>query len=47
MSVNGCEGFEDGRDEWCNLSNDRVMKSVKIFGVDGLEDLLGEGSLEK
>ena len=47
MSVNGCEGFEDGRDEWCNLSNDRVMKSGKIFGVDGLEDLLDEGSLEK
>ena len=31
---------EDGRDEWYNLSCDRVAKGGKIFGVDGLDDLL-------
>ena len=37
--------LEDGRDEWCNLSCDRVAKGKKIFGVNGLNDLLDEFSL--
>ena len=39
--------LEDGRDEWCNLYGDGVAKGGKIFGVDGLDDLLDKGSFEK
>ena len=39
--------LEDGRDKWFNLSCDGVAKGGKIFGVDGLDDLLDECSLEK
>ena len=39
--------LKDGRYEWCNLSCDKVAKGGEIFGVDGLDDLLDEGSLEK
>ena len=39
--------LEDGRDEWCNLSGDGVAKGSKIFGVDGLNDLLDESSFDK
>ena len=39
--------LEDGWDEWFDLSCDGVAKGGKIFGVDGLGDLLDEGSLEK
>ena len=39
--------LEDGWDEWCDFSCDRVAKGDNIFGVDGLDDLLDEGSLEK
>ena len=39
--------LKDGRDEWCNFSCDGVAKGGEIFGVDGLDDLLDEGSIEK
>ena len=39
--------IKDGWDECCNLSCDGVAKGDEIFGVDGLDDLLDEGSLEK
>ena len=39
--------LEDGRDEWCNLYGVGVAKGGKIFGVDGLDCLLYEGSFEK
>ena len=39
--------LKDGRDEWCDLSGDGVAKGGKIFVVDGLNDLLDEGLLEK
>ena len=39
--------LEDGWDEWCNLSLDRVAKGGDIFGINGIDDLLDEGSLEK
>ena len=39
--------LEDGRDEWYNLSCGGVAKGGKIFGVDGLDDLLDKGSFEK
>ena len=38
---------EDSRDKWCNLSCDGVAKGGDIFGVDGIDDLLDEGSFEK
>ena len=38
--------LKDGRDEWRNLSGDGVAKGSEIFGVDGLNDLLDEGSFE-
>ena len=39
--------LEDGQDGWCNLSGDEIVKSSDTFGVDGLDDLLGEGLFEK
>ena len=39
--------IEDGWDEWCNLSCDGVAKGGKTCGVDGLHDLLDEGSFEE
>ena len=39
--------LEDGRYEWCNFSCDSFAKGGEIFGVDGLNDLLDEGSLDK
>ena len=39
--------LEDGRDEWCDFSCNRVTKVSKIFGADGLDDLLDEGSFDK
>ena len=39
--------LEDGWDKWCDLSRDGVAKGGKIFGVDGFDDLLDEGSLKK
>ena len=39
--------LKDGWDEQCDLSRNGVAKDGKIFGVDGLDDLLDEGSLEK
>ena len=39
--------LEDCWDEWCNFSGDGVAKGGNIFGVDGLDDLLDEGSFEK
>ena len=39
--------LEDGQDEWCIFSCDGVAKGGKIFGVDGLNDLLDEGSFVK
>ena len=39
--------LNDGRDEWRNLSGDGVAKGGKVFGVDGLDYLLDEGSFEK
>ena len=38
--------LEDGRDGWCNLSGDGVVKGGEIFGVNGLDDLLDEGSFK-
>ena len=39
--------LKDVWDEWCNLSGDGVAKGDTIFGVNGLNDLLDEGSFEK
>ena len=39
--------LEDGWDEWCDLSRDRVAKGGKIFGVNGFDNLFDEGSLKK
>ena len=39
--------LEDGQDEWCNFSCDRVAKSGKILIVDGPDDMFDEGSLKK
>ena len=39
--------LEDDWDEWCDLSGDGVAKAGELFGVDGLDDLLDEGSFEK
>ena len=39
--------LKDGRDEWHNFSGDGVAKGGEIFGVDGLDDLLDEGSFEQ
>ena len=39
--------LEDGWDEWCYFSRDRVAKGGKIFGVNGLDDFLDEGSFNK
>ena len=36
------EELKNVRDEWCNFSGDGVAKGGKIFGVDGLDGLLGE-----
>ena len=38
--------LEDGWDKWCNLSCGGVAKGREISGVDGLDDLLDEGSFE-
>ena len=37
------EELKDGRDEWRNFSGDGVAEGGEIFGVNGLDDLLGEG----
>ena len=47
MSVVVVKKLEDGQDEWCDLSGDGVAKGGKIFGVNGLDDLLDEGSFEE
>ena len=47
MSVVVVKKLEDGRDEWCNFSGDGVAKGGKICGVNGLDDLLDEGSFEE
>ena len=39
--------LKDGQDEWHNLPGDGFVKGGEIFGVDGLDDLLNEGSFEK
>ena len=39
--------LKDGWDERCNLSRDWVAKGGEIFGVDGLNDFMDEGSLKK
>ena len=39
--------LEDGWDEWCDLSCDGVAKGGNIFGADGLNNLLDEGSFNK
>ena len=39
--------LEYGQDEWCNFSGDGDAKGGEIFGVDGLNDLLGEGYFKK
>ena len=39
--------LKDGWDERCYLSRDWVLKGGEIFGVDGFDDLLDEGSLKK
>ena len=46
-SVVVVENFEDGRNEWCNLSGDGVSKGGKIFDVNGLDDMLDEGLFDK
>ena len=47
MSVMIVKELEDGRDKGCNLSCADVAKGGEIFGVNGLDDMLDEGSLEK
>ena len=39
--------LKDGRDEWRNFSGDGVAKGGEIFGVDGLDDFLDEGSFKQ
>ena len=39
--------LKDGWDEWCNFSGDGVAKGGEIFGVDGFDNMLDEGSFEK
>ena len=39
--------LEDGWDKRCGFSCDRVAKGGNIFGVDGFDDVLDEGSLKK
>ena len=39
--------LEDGWDERCDFSRDRVAKGGEILGADGFDDLLDEGSLKK
>ena len=39
--------LEDGRDKWCNLSSDGVVKGGQMFDVYGFDDLLYEGPFEK
>ena len=39
--------LKDGWDEWHNLSGDEVAKGGKIFGVDGLDDVLDEVSFDQ
>ena len=46
-SIFAVKKLEDGWDEWCNFSSDRVAKGGEIFGVDGLNDLLDKVSFEK
>ena len=38
--------LNDGWDKWCNLSGDGFAKGGKMFGVNGRDDLLDEGSFE-
>ena len=39
--------LEDGWDERCDFSCDGIDKGGEIFGVDGFDDFLDEGSLKK
>ena len=39
--------LKDGWDERRGFSCDRVVKGGKIFGVNGFDDFLDEGSLKK
>ena len=39
--------IEDGRDEWCDFSGDRITKSVKVFGVYSFDDFLDDGSFDQ
>ena len=39
--------LKDGWDEWFYLSCDGVAKGGEIFGVNGFDDMLDEGSLNK
>ena len=39
--------LEDGWDGWCGFPCDRVARCGKIFGVNGFDDMLGEGYLKK
>ena len=39
--------LEDGWDERCDFSCDGVAKVGEIFGVDGFDGFLDEGSLKK
>ena len=39
--------LENDRDKWCYFSGDGFAKGGEVFGVDGLDYLLDEGSLEK
>ena len=47
MSVLIVQELKGGWDEWHNLSGDGVANGGEIFGVDGLDDLLDEGSFEQ
>ena len=47
MSVMIVKELEDGWDKGCNLSCAGVAKGGEIFGVDGLDDMLNEGYIEK
>ena len=39
--------IEDGQEEWCDLSGDRIEKGGKVFGVYSFDDFLDDGSFDQ
>ena len=46
MSVILVKALKDGWFEQCDFSREGVAKGDNIFGVDGFDDMLDEGSLK-